>query len=55
MKNHWDTIAIIGVNLALGAVLMALCISNNARSDSANARIDASYIMFYELLKTVKH
>lgn len=44
MRGHWDTIAIIGVNLALGGVLMALCLTNNdniyAVNSSANARMD---------------
>lgn len=62
MKNHWDTIAIIGVNLALGGILMALCISHNgaiyasnARMDQANARMDTMYVMFYDLLKSQKN
>ena len=62
MKNHWDTIAIIGVNLAIAGLLMALCISNtsqicnsNARFEAhmtaANSRIDTLHVMFYDLLR----
>jgi len=61
MKNHWDTIAIIGVNLAVAGLLMTLCISNssqicavNARMDAANARMDTIQIMFYDLLREGK-
>ncbi len=54
MKNHWDTIAIVGVNLALGAILMALCISNSTRMDAANSRMDTLHVMFYDLLKEVR-
>lgn len=61
MKNHWDTIAIIGVNLAVASVIMALCLSHNgaiyaanARMDAANTRMDTMYVMFYDLLKQTK-
>lgn len=61
MNNHWDTIAIVGVNLAIGAILMALCISHNgaiyaanSRMDAANARMDTLHVMFYDLLKSTK-
>jgi hypothetical protein len=51
MKNHWDTIAIIGVNLAVAGILMSLCLSHNSQIAATNARIDTTYVMFYELLK----
>lgn len=62
MKNHWDTIAIIGVNLAVAGILMALCLSHNSQicatnarmesnMSSANARMDTMYVMFYDLLR----
>lgn len=61
MTNHWDTLAIIGVNLAIAGLLMALCISNqnqiwsaNARMDAANSRMDTLHVMFYDLLKESK-
>ena len=58
LKNHADTLAIIGVNLAIATMLVGLCISNmssiacaNARMDAANARMDTLHTMFYDLLK----
>lgn len=54
MKNHWDTIAIIGVNLAVAGLLMALCISNNSQIHATNARMDTLHVMFYDLLKESK-
>lgn len=64
-RNHADTIAIIGVNIAIGAILVTMFVSSmhridaaNARIDSlqiaANARMDTIYTMFYDLLKEVK-
>jgi len=52
-KNHADTIAIIGVNLALAAIMMSMWISNTHRIDSCNERIDSSLSRIdgmYELL-----
>jgi len=58
LKNHADTVAIIGVNLAIAAILMAICLSNissvNSRMDAANARMDTLHVMFYDLLKEGK-
>lgn len=61
LKNHADTLAIIGVNLALGAIALNLCISNmssisalNSRVDAANIRADTLHTMFYDLLKEVR-
>lgn len=61
MKGHWDTIAIVGVNLAVAALLMALCISNsnrmdaaNARMDAANARMDTMHVMIYDVINSRK-
>jgi uncharacterized membrane-anchored protein YhcB (DUF1043 family) len=65
LKNHADTVAIIGVNLGIAAILVAILLSNissiqavNARMDASNSRLDASqarldtmYTMFYDLLK----
>jgi len=58
LKNHADTMTIIGVNLAIGAIALNLCISNitsiaavNARVDAANTRMDTLHTMFYDLLK----
>jgi len=52
MKNHWDTIAIIGVNLAVASIIMALCLSHNSQIASMNARMDTMHVMFYDLLKS---
>lgn len=41
-KNHGDTIAIIGVNVAMMAILVTMCISNAHRVDTCNSRIDAT-------------
>lgn len=61
LKNHADTLAIIGVNLGIAAILMAICLSNIAsienasiRMDAANARMDTLHVMFYDLLKESK-
>jgi len=39
-KSHADTIAIIGVNLAMIAVLLSICLSNISSVAAANARMD---------------
>ena len=61
LKNHADTIAIMGLNLAIAGILIALYISNvsnissvNSRMDAANARMDTLHVMFYDLLKEGK-
>lgn len=61
LRNHADTIAIIGVNLGIAAILIAICLTNmssiacvNARMDSANTRMDTLHVMFYDLLKEGK-
>ena len=46
MKNHWDTIAIIGVNLAIAGLLVALLISNNSQICATNARMNAANSRF---------
>lgn len=60
-KNHGDTVAIIAVNIAIGAILVSMWISNcssintaHSRIDAANARMDTLHTMFYDLLKEVK-
>lgn len=53
-KDHIDTIAIIGVNLAAIAILVSMWISNTSRVDIANSRIDTLHVMFYDLLKEMK-
>lgn len=46
LKNHIDTLAIIGVNIAIAAILVTMWISNTHRVDAANARSDAIYSHF---------
>lgn len=41
-KNHTDTLAILGVNLAIAAVLVTMFISSLHRADAINARIDSA-------------
>jgi hypothetical protein len=40
-KNHADTLAIIGVNLAIATLILSMWISNTHRIDAANARTDS--------------
>ncbi len=54
LRNHADTVAIIGVNLAIAAILVTMMISHSSRIDQANARIDTLHVMFYDLLREVK-
>lgn len=46
LRDHADTIAIIGtvitVNLAMGAIMIALWVSNSSRVDNAHTRIDTT-------------
>jgi len=58
LKNHADTMAIIGVNLVIASILVMMYISNississiNSRLDAANNRMDTLHVMFYDLLK----
>ena len=51
LKNHADTLAIIGVNLAIAAILTTMWISNSHRIDACNARLDSTYQVIIELLK----
>lgn len=53
-KNYPDTLAIIGVNLGIGAILVSLWLANCSRIDATNARSDTLYTMFYDLLREVK-
>ena len=48
LKNHIDTLAIIGVNIAIAAILVSLWISNSHRIDAANTRTDSLYAKFME-------
>lgn len=54
LKNHADTIAIIGVNIAIAAILMSICISNSHRIDAVNTRSDALYTVVMNLMTEIK-
>lgn len=54
LKDHADTLAIIGVNVAIAAILISLWTSNSSRIDAANTRMDTLHVMFYDLLKEKK-
>jgi hypothetical protein len=58
LKNHADTIAIMGLNLAIAGILIALYISNvsnisavNSRQDAANSRFDQMHTLIYQEMK----
>ena len=65
LKNHADTIVIIGVNIAIAAILVTMFVSNASRIDATNARMDCTIAasnarmdtlnsMFYDLLRETK-
>ena len=68
LKNHADAIAVVGVNIAIGAILVSMWLSNcsninavNARMDAFNARMDAMSVrmdtvqmMIYDMLRDAK-
>lgn len=55
LRNHADTIAIIGivlaVNLTIAAMLLSLIISNSNRIDAANTRSDQLFNKLCELIQ----
>ena len=53
-KNHADTLAIIGVNLALFAFMLNFMISTSHRVDAVNARLDTVQMMIFDMLKEGK-
>lgn len=50
LKNHADTLAIIGVNLAIAAILITMYVSNTSRIDAANNRTDQLYQTLIEIV-----
>lgn len=50
-KAHADTLAIMGVNLAIAGLLISMIISNSHRIDAANARSDLLHSEFVNLLR----
>lgn len=61
-SNAWiHTLTIVGVNLAIFAVVVQIALSNSERIDACNARIDQSnqrmdcvQMMIYDMLKEFK-
>jgi hypothetical protein len=53
-KNHSDTLAIIGVNLAIAALLVTMFISNTNRIDAANIRSDNLSNNIITLIQEIK-
>jgi len=58
LRNHADTLAIIGLNLTIAAILISLYITNvsnisalNSRMDAANARFDQMQGLIYQDMK----
>ena len=57
-KNHADTLAIMGLNMAIFAFVISFMISTshrvdacNARLDSINVRLDTVQMMIFDMLK----
>ena len=55
VKEHADAIAIIGVNIALSAIMISLWVSNTHRIDATNARMDGLFNQIIELVKNQSH
>lgn len=53
-RDHADTCAIIGVNVGIAAILIAICLTNISSISAVNTRIDTLHVMFYDLLKQSK-
>ncbi|RPJ76329.1 MAG: hypothetical protein EHM20_07615 [Alphaproteobacteria bacterium] len=51
LKNHVDTLAIVGVNIAHIAIMLTLWISANARIDAVNARMDSNIALIQQEFK----
>lgn len=54
LRNHADTLTIIGVNLAIAAILITMYLSNTNRIDAANARTDQIYQTLINLINQKK-
>lgn len=54
-KRHADTLAIIGVNLAIFAILVSMSLSNTHRIDAANARSDFLSNQIIDLMREIKN
>lgn len=67
-KRHMDALMVVGVNLAIAAILVSMIISESHRIDQVNsrldatcaridatcARIDAMYSIIYDIVKVGK-
>ncbi len=55
MNQSWvQTFTILGVNLAIFAILVNLSISNASRIDQCNQRLDNVQMMIYDALKDIQ-
>ncbi len=54
LKNHADTFVIVGINVAIFSLLLAICLSNISSIAAVNSRIDTLHMMFYDLLKETR-
>ena len=55
MNQSWvQTFTILGVNLAIFAILVNLSISNASRIDQCNQRLDNVQMMIYDTLKDIQ-
>ncbi len=51
LKNHADTLTIIGVNIAGLALLVSMWLSHAHRMDTVNARMDTVQSLMYQEIK----
>ena len=54
LKDHADTIALIGVNIAI-AINFYITVNNMDAIQNINKRLDAIDMMFYDLSKEIKN
>jgi len=53
-KSHADTITIIGVNIAIAAILFSMWVSQSSRIDCCNSRMDNAFNAIVEMQKEIK-
>jgi hypothetical protein len=51
LRNHADTFAIMGLNLAIAAILTSMWLSNSHRVDAVNSRMDTMQGLIYQEIK----
>lgn len=54
LKNYVDTLAIIGVNIAIAAILIGMWTANTSRIDAANARTHQLYQTLIDVINQGK-